>query len=281
MRTLVINSSNYVQGSGNAYTYTFPSSYNVKEGDQIGVASVSIYNNSFNITSARGNNVFQIKWSNGTTYNLTMSDGYYGSSDLNYALQQFCVTNNLYCTTSSGNYVYFLEVVQNTPLYALQINSYYIPTSANATTLGYILPSGASWSFPATNTCPQLIINTAMGNILGFSAGSYPPTQQATNYQITSTKTPIVSPIDSYILTCSMVNSPLSIPSDTFFTIPLNGSLGTLISINPSQIVFNDIAPNQYQTVTIRLYDQLFNPLVLNDKEMTLTLAILQGVERK
>ena len=42
MRTLVINSSNYVAGSGNTYTYYFPSSYSVKDGDQIGVANISI-----------------------------------------------------------------------------------------------------------------------------------------------------------------------------------------------------------------------------------------------
>ena len=280
MRTIVINSSNYVQGSGNQYTYYFPSSYTVKDGDQIGVANVSIYNSTFNITAARGNNRLQVKWSNGTTYSLTLSDGYYGSSDLNYALQQLSITNNLYCTTSSGNYVYFLEIVQNSPLYALQINSYFIPTAATATTLGYSLPAGATWAFPATNTCPQLIITSSLGDILGFNAGSFPPTQQATSYQVTSTKTPKVSPIDSYILSCNMINSPLSIPSDVFFTIPLNGSLGTLITVSPSQIVFNDIAPNQYQSLTIRLYDQLFNPLELNDKEMCLTLAILKATER-
>ena len=92
--------------------------------------------------------------------------------------------------------------------------------------------------------------------------------------------TPIISPIDSYIMTCNLVNSPYSIPSNVFFTIPLNGSLGTLISVNPSQIVFNSIAPNIYNFITIQFYDQLFNALVLNDREMTLTLAIFEAREK-
>jgi hypothetical protein len=91
----------------------------------------------------------------------------------------------------------------------------------------------------------------------------------------------VISPIDSYILTCNLLNSPYSIPSNVFFTIPLNGSLGQLISIYPSQIVFNEIAPNVYNYITIKIYDQLFNQLYLNDTDMTLTLAILEARERK
>jgi hypothetical protein len=53
-----------------------------------------------------------------------------------------------------------------------------------------------------------------------------------------------------------------------------------LITVNPSQIVFNNIAPNVYNTITVQLYDQLFNALTLNDKEMTLTLAILEAKEK-
>jgi hypothetical protein len=66
-----------------------------------------------------------------------------------------------------------------------------------------------------------------------------------------------------------------------FFSLPLNGGLGSLITVSPSQIVFNSIAPNIYKEITIRLYDQLFNPLPIQDKELVLTLAILEGNEDK
>ena len=284
MRTLVINSSNYVSGTGNTYTYTLPSSWTVKDGDQIGVAAVSIYNNTFNVTAARGNNTLTILWNANTqtSYTLTIPDGYYSSSDLNYQIQQFCILNNLYVTNSSGNYVYFVEIQQNAPRYSLQLNTYFLPTSANATTLGYTKPTSATWSFPTTNKCPQVVVTSSFGDLLGLNGGTYPSTSTTTaNQQFISTKTPVISPIDSYILTCNLLNSPYSIPSNVFFTIPLNGSLGQLISIYPSQIVFNEIAPNVYNYITIKIYDQLFNQLYLNDTDMTLTLAILEARERK
>ena len=146
MRTLIINSSNYVANSGNTYTYQLPSSWKVADGDQIGVASVSVYNNTFNVTNTRGNNKITIYWNANTQtqYTLTIPDGYYSSTDLNYQLQQFCILNNLYVTNSSGNYVYFVEIQQNAPRYSLQLNTYYLPTTANATTLGYTKPTGST-----------------------------------------------------------------------------------------------------------------------------------------
>ena len=332
MRTIILNSSNYVAGSGNKYVYVLPQSYKSSQNDAIGVASVSIYNSTFNITALRGNNTITIYWNANTqtSFTLIIPDGYYSATDLNYQIQQFCILNNLYCTNASGNYIYFCEVQQNAPRYALQLNLYYLPTaanattlgyskpsgaswsfpsgnyiyfieiqqnapryslqlnlyylptSANATTLGYSKPSGASWSFPSGNYCPQVVVSQGFGSLLGLSSGTYPSTSTTTsNQQFISTTTPVISPIDSYILTCNLINSPYTIPSNAFFTIPLNASLGQLVTVNPSQIVFNTIAPNVYSNITIMLYDQLFNPLVLNDKEMTLSLCLLESQDIK
>ena len=284
MRTIILNSSNYVAGSGNKYVYVLPQSYKSSQNDAIGVASVSIYNSTFNITSLRSNNTITIYWNANTqtSFTLIIPDGYYSATDLNYQIQQFCILNNLYCTNASGNYIYFIEIQQNAPRYALQLNLYYLPTAANATTLGYSKPSGASWSFPSGNYCPQVVVSQGVGALLGLSSGTYPSTSTTTsNQQFISTTTPVISPIDSYILTCNLINSPYTIPSNAFFTIPLNASLGQLVTVNPSQIVFNTIAPNVYSNITIMLYDQLFNPLVLNDKEMTLSLCLLESQDIK
>jgi len=284
MRTIILNSSNYVAGSGNKYTYVLPSSTKFDEKAKIGVASIAVYNSTFNVTSARGNNTISLVWNAATpqTYTFTIPDGYYSLNDLNYFIQQQCILNNLYVTNSSSQNVYFVEIVANNSRYAAQINTYFLPTAATATSLGYTKPSGASWSYPATAACPQITITAAFGLLIGFGAGSYPSTATvSTNQNFVSTSTPNINPIDSYILTCSLLNSPYSIPSDVFFSLPLNGGLGSLITVNPSQIVFNSIAPNYYKEITIRLFDQLFNPLPLQDKELVLTLAILEGNEDK
>jgi len=58
-------------------------------------------------------------------------------------------------TNSAGQFNYFLEFVVNTSRYAVQINSY--PLDADIqTTNGYILPTGATWSVPATSTLSQI-----------------------------------------------------------------------------------------------------------------------------
>ena len=96
----------------------------------------------------------------------------------------------------------FFEIVQNSVRYALKLNSYYIPTNGNASTIGYTKPSGAAWSYPITNQTPQ--------------AQTYPSTIQSTNQSIVSTQTPVISSVNSYVLTYNLLNSRYSIPSNTF-----------------------------------------------------------------
>ena len=153
-KIIVLNSSDYQLNSGNTYTYNLPQSYKSQVCDTVGVSSVSIYNSTFNVTALRGNNVIQLIWNAATpvTYTFTINDGYYSISDLNYFLQQQMILNNLYCTTNGGSQnVYFAELQINSVRYSVSLNLYYLPTTANATTLRYTKPTGATWNFPATN----------------------------------------------------------------------------------------------------------------------------------
>ena len=132
MRTIILNSSNYVAGSGNKYVYTLPTSTKFSESAKIGVASIACYNSTFNITAARGNNTITLVWNAATpvTYTFTIPDGYYSLNDLNYFLPQQCILNNLYVTNSLSQNVYFVEIVANNPRYSPQVNAYFIPTAA-------------------------------------------------------------------------------------------------------------------------------------------------------
>ena len=75
-------------------------------------------------------------------------------------------------------------------------------------------------------------------------------------------------------MTCNLLNSKYSIPNTTFFSLPLSGSLGTLITSNVSSIVYNMINPQSYNEIVITFFDQYFNALVLHDFDCTITLAI-------
>ena len=277
VKLIVVNSSNYVEGSINTFSYNLPQSVRFTNKSKVGVASLSLYNSTFNITAARGNNTVTFIFNVATpvSQTFTIPDGYYSVSDLNYFLQSKMYENKFYVTSNNGtNVVYFFEIAQNSVRYGIQLNSYYIPTLAQATSLGYAIPANASWSFPAAYQTPQLTFATAFGNLLGFDGQTYPSAIQASNQSTVSTKTPNISPVDSYTLTCNLINSKYSIPSNVLFSLPLSGSIGTLITHSTGEIIYSDIAPNIYNNIVIQFYDQLFNKLELKDKEIVLTLAI-------
>ena len=274
-KTLVINSSNYVIGSNNKFVYRFPNTQTFEAGSSIGLSSISIYNSTFNIEKNRGNNVIQIIWL-GTTYTIIIDDGYYNVSDLNFRIQQFCILNNLYLLSNGGsNIIYYVELAMNSVRYSIQLNLYAIPTLAQALILGYSLPPTANWTFPLVTTTPQFnILSQTFGNLIGLNFGIYPVTTQNSTQSFLSTTTPIISPVNSYVMTCNLLNSKYSIPNTTFFSLPLSGSLGTLITSNVSTVVFNTINPQSYNDIVITFFDQYFNPLILHDFDCTITLAI-------
>ena len=282
VRLLCITNTSYVADSNNTFIYSLPSSAKFTNKSKVGLVSLSVYNSTFNVTASRGNNTVTFVWPSATpvTTTFTIPDGYYSASDLNSWLQSQMYSNNYYVTSNNGtNVIYFYEIVQNSVRYSIQLNSYYVPTSANATTLGYSQPSGATWAYPASNKTPQLTFGTAFGSLIGMTAQTYPATVQSTNQSQISTITPIISPVNSYILTCNLINSKYSIPSNVFFSLPLNGSLGQLISYVAPSVVYSDIAPNTYNNIVIQMYDQNFNKLELKDNEIVLTLAIDDSLE--
>jgi hypothetical protein len=282
VKLIAITNTSYVEKSENTFIYSFPSSAKFTNKSKVGLVSLSVYNSTFNITQSRGNNTVTFIWPSATpvTVNWTIPDGYFSANDLNSWLQSQMFANNYYVTSNNGtNVVYFYEIVQNSVRYSIQLNSYYIPTSANATTLGYSQPAGATWAYPATNKTPQLTFGTAFGSLIGMTAQTFPATVQSTNQSQISTITPIISPVNSYILTCNLINSKYSIPSNVFFSLPLNGSLGQLISYVAPSVVYSDIAPNTYSNIIIQMFDQNFNKLELKDNEIVLTLAIDDSLE--
>jgi len=271
VKSLIINSSHY---TGNA-TFKYKLRTPMKAPDDVShvsIVSCSIYNNTFNISSSYGNNTISISWL-GTSYSYTFPDGHYSVSDLNSYVQALCYSNNLYMTTSSGSIVYFIELVTNSVRYAVSVNLYYIPTSANASTLGYTIPSAASWTAPSTNVTPTITFNSSFGSLIGLSAGTYPSTEQTTNQQFISTTTPVISPVNAYIICMSILNNPYSNPNNIFYTLPINNSFGGLVTGTPANLVWNDIYSGQYSDFSITFFDQDMNILTLNDDDIVVHLA--------
>ena len=282
MKTLIINGTNLVaQGTDNSrFIYRFPAGAVNFQKDEVAVASLNIYYSWRNISAAQGNNTFSYVWYSGagptvTTVNITIPDGSYDISQLNAYLQSIMITNNHYLITASGSYVYFLELVENPTAYAIQFNSYALLTAAQAGALGYTTPTG--WpGYVTTNITPQIIISaTNFRNIIGFNAGTYPSPTQTTNYSKVSDFTPQVSPTQSVLISCSLVNNPYALPANIIYSFsPVGTSYGSLIQPQISNFIWNSIQDGYYNSFTIQFLDQNYNSLLLQDTNLVLVLSI-------
>jgi len=287
MKTLILNSSNVVEGSNNSkFRYLFPNGgYNFKD-DFIAVQELAMYFSTFNITAEYGNNTFSYIWVDGTTNTVTIPDGYYSIKSLNEFFQSVMVTNTHYLVSNTG-FVYLLEIVINQSRYAIQLNSYRISTSI-ATTNSWTLPSGATWVLPTNAIVPYFVIpSTNFRSLIGFSAGQYPsgsisgtpPNQTqspsyATAQSFLSSSAPQVTPYSSFLVYCSLVNNRAVIPNQLIFSFtPSNVTFGALGTYQVSELAWNKVEDGQYNEFVIEFRDQLGRQVKFQDPNTLITLV--------
>ncbi len=136
--TIILNSNNRSSSNSSRYEFIFPSTVKFGKNSKISLISFSMYNSIFNIEAQRSNNVIKIVWNadSAVEYTFTIPDGFYSISDLNYALQQFCILNDLYAIDTNGDYVYFIEILTNSTQYGAEIDCYAIPLETDWVTNG-------------------------------------------------------------------------------------------------------------------------------------------------
>jgi hypothetical protein len=292
MRTLILNSSDIVAGSNNSVLqYEFAGgNINLKKGQKVALASLQMYYSTFNITAANKNNSFSYVWVNGTTYTVTVPDGFYDITALNNYLRFTMVQNTHYLTTTSGNFVYLLSLGINPSRYAVQLNCFRI-SSAIATANSWSLPAGATWVLPTNTIVPEVIVPSAttsnFGLIIGFDAGTYPnaviagvpPAQTqtpafTTDQEFLSTFTPQVTPVSSFILTCSLINNNYAVPNNLIYSFSPQGTIGEQFTVAPNQYVFIDVLPGQYSRFQVSFIDQNLRPVAIQDPNMIIQLVI-------
>jgi hypothetical protein len=184
------------------------------------------------------------------------------------------IANTHYMTNASGQFIYFLEFIVNTSRYAVQINSYPLDTDIQ-TTNGYILPTGATWSVPATSTLSQFNVNTsAFGEVLGYEIGSYPSNQTgSTTASFLSSVAPQITPYSSILVSCNLVNNRAVIPSNILSSYtPLGTNIGSLFTFEPNYLQFADVEDGQYTQLVLEFRDQLSRPIIIRDPNMLISL---------
>jgi len=277
MKTLIINSSNYVKNSKNQFQYTFPNNPTFQKGDSVAITNLSMYNSVFNVEAVRGNNTLSILFNFlvPITLDIVIPDGFYSISQINSYIQNICLINNYYMVNSSGQAIYFVEFIENPVYYSAQLNLYPILTSAEALTALYTQPVGSTWSYPTVDqTCQLILSNVNFNKLIGFNVASYPSTIQSTTQSFISSFTPEIQPVNSFIIRCNLINSAYSSPYDILGSQPINAPYGDIILSNGKTPIFNDICPNSYGSIIITFFDQNMNPVRLNDIELCLELSI-------
>jgi hypothetical protein len=289
MRTLILNSSNIVEGTNNSVlSYEFAGgNINLKKGQKVALAKLNMYYSTFNITYANSNNSFSYKWVDGVTYAVNIPDGFYDVPALNNYLHFVMVQNKHYLVTSTGDYVYFITLGINPSRYSCEVNCFGMSVALAATNT-WTLPAGATWVIPTNFIVPELIVGTNnFGLVIGFSAGTYPnaviagvpPAQTqtpayTTDQQFLSSFTPQVTPVSSFILTCSLINNNYAVPNNLIYSFSPQGTIGEQFTIAPNQYVFIDVLPAQYSRFQVSFIDQDFRPVAIQDPNMIIQLVI-------
>jgi len=293
MFVLILNSSNIVQdGQNNKLIYKFPNSVNLT-GKYIAVSSISMYYSWFNITLSYQNNTLSYTYNNTTVYTIVIPDGLYQMADINNLIQFNCIQNGTYYTIGNVNY-YPFEFLINPNRYAVQLNTYYLPTSAPT---GATTPSNfVGWATTARN--PIVSIPNYFNNYIGYipinnvifssnaniGGGTVFPTPSAATYYATinssntisylSNSYPNIQPNSSIIFSLSNINNPYSQPSSIIYSISPSVAIGALIIERPPNFMWNKMIDGTYNQLQLNILGTNLYPITLNDPTMTIILTI-------
>lgn len=272
---LVMNNNNVVSGSNNtSYKYTFLQPTSVLDEAEMAVSNITIPYSWFNISAANNNNQFSFYFpdssSTATPYTVTLQDGFYSVTDINAALQQFCIANGLYLINGSGKYVYYLTILYNRTFYAVQVVAQFVPLSVPS---GWSQP--ANWpGFNTTLHTPILGVTTqGFGNVIGFEIGNFPPLN-TTETSTLSTFTPQGSIVNSLIVRCSLVDNGCGFPTDILDTIPITSSFGANINYQPTQLKWIKLSSGVFQSFNITFVDQNLNSIIALDNNVCISLLL-------
>jgi hypothetical protein len=249
----------------------------VKDDMEMCVSQVTIPYSWYNITTTQTVLIYWTVGSTVNTYTWTIVPGFYTVSDLNLALQLFCVTQGLYLVSGSSN-VYFLSLYTNTALYKNQLIAQLVPTSAGS----YTVPSGFV-GFPTVSVTPQLVLTAAssqFNSIIGFATGTF-PTSNTANDSVLSTIVPVGSTVNSLLMTCNIVSNQVAMPSNILCGIPIDTTFGSNLNYAPSYQQWVKITPGRYSTMTLQFTDQNYTPLTALDSNVLIVLNIRKGYVEK
>lgn len=291
---LVLNNTNVVANTNNsAYRFQFIGGNFTTKNARISMSQATLPYSWFNVSNQWNNRNIQFNYTVAgallpSNLTWTLDEGFYTTADINSFLQQQMIAINYYLISPSGQYFYFLAIVENQSAYANQIILQKVPIAsdftlaggiytgnAGTTYAGYTTPVGFP-GFPTVATTPKLIFPSAGGinTILGFAAGSSYG-NSTSNVSQNSTVTPVATPVNSLIFHCNLVSNPVTVPSDILDSCPIeNVSFGSNLAFSPSYQRFVSVPNGTYSQLIVNITDENNIPLQMQDNHVLLTLFL-------
>lgn len=270
-------------GSNSTLTYVFPSSVSFSN-HAIALVSAQIYYSWNNIGDQQYllNNTFSYTWKSvGTTstINVVIPNGIYEISDINNYLQFIMIKNGHYLIDSAGLNVYYAEFLVSANRYAININTFPVPTSLPT---GYTAPVAnvaAGYAafplFPSTTFNPSIVLPANFNKIMGYAANYTTPQNDGvgTNLSFFSSTAPQVSPNPTLFLSCSNISNIYCNPSGTIYSITPTVAIGEQVIVQPPEYAFNTLQGTTSQ-LTFQLRGNNNNIISILDPTMTLVFVI-------
>lgn len=294
---IVLNSSNVSNNNTNTQlTYNFiQGGIQIPPGSEICVSQIVLPYAFFNISQYYNNLSFSYYFPYGNSeklYTVVFQPGFYSVSGIQNYLELYMISQNQYfINTTTNKNLFFISIVQNQVYYANELVLSPIPTSLSDCNSLYPQSLG-SWSepepngfnyndsvdygYPNTSYTPQIVIlnSNNFGKVIGFIPGTYPLTQQTTLQNILSNQTPNATPVNSLIITCSLINSP-TLPSNIVDSFPITDtSFGSNIVYSPYFDRYVECVPGHYKSISFQILDQNFNTIYSLDPNLLITILI-------
>jgi hypothetical protein len=297
MFVLILNSSNVVNdGRNSTLVYNFPNSVVFKD-KYIAVSQIVMYYSWFNITTQYQNNYLTYTWTVGgvtTTYTVNIPDGLYDIKDINAYLQWYMISQGHYLINSSGDNVYYFELLVNPTRYSIQLNTFMIPT---ALPLGWTQPGNFA-GYPLVTENPVVAFPNNFWQIVGYApiggvtfisnanvANAYVPgpasdaTYWATKDALgtlsyLSNISPEVQPNSSVYLSISNINNPYSQPSSIIYAVTPTVAIGEQVIETPPNFMWNRLLDGTYNQLRVQFLGINKQPITIEDPNMTIMLTI-------
>lgn len=277
MSQIIITGNNVVpNGRNSEFIYNFPNSVNLA-GCEICVQSVTIFYSWFNISAATyNNNQFSYSWLDAsgtgyTAYPIVIPDGLYSIQQIYEYAQYTMIENGHYATQTNSDgtlsNVFYWDMVINETLYAVQVNTFSIPTTA---------PAGVTYQFtaPVQQFNPVLTFPANFCKIVGFTPSFTTTTSNAgTTLSFTSSIAPEVQPSPSLLLSVSGVNNIYSQPPNILFCLSPTVSVGAQFYIQPYPM-YCPLLGGLYSQLRLAWLNTSFQSIPIQDSNCSIVLVI-------